>query len=77
MNNTNFNIKCKCGSMFNEDDFNKHFGRCEDFRKHFKNFDMQFGELLKTNSEPKENLLIIRALLKQYVGLLERKIIDQ
>ncbi len=67
-------IKCKCQGFFNEEQFSKHFGRCEEFRKYFKSFDAQFGELLKQNSEPKDNLLIIRVLLKQYVTLVERKI---
>ena len=67
-------VKCKCNQFFREEEFAQHFGRCEEFRRHFRNFDAQFGEMLKQNSEPKENLLIIRVLLKQYVSLLERKI---
>jgi len=67
-------IKCKCNVILSEEEFIKHFGKCEDFRKNFKNFDASFGELLKQYSEPKENLLIIRVLLKQYVLLLDRKI---
>lgn len=67
-------VKCKCNAFFTEEEFSKHFQRCDDFRKYFKNFDAQFGELLKQYSDPKENLLIIRVLLKQYVGVLEKKI---
>lgn len=67
-------VKCKCELILAEDEFIRHFSKCEEFRKHFKNFDAQFGELLKHHSEPKENLLIIRILLKQYVNLLDRKI---
>ena len=68
------NIKCKCSIMFKEEQFIKHFPSCKDFRISFKNFDQQFGELLKLHSDPKENLLIIRILLKQYISVVENKI---
>ncbi len=71
---SDYNIRCKCSNIYPEEDFTKHFGKCEEFRKYFKNFDATFGELLKQHSDPKENLLIIRVLLKQYVNLLEKKI---
>ena len=71
---SDYNIRCKCSIIYPEEDFTKHFGKCEEFRKYFKNFDATFGELLKQHSDPKENLLIIRVLLKQYVNLLEKKI---
>jgi hypothetical protein len=71
---SDFNVKCKCGIFFSEEMFNKHFPHCQEFRKVFKNFDMQFGELLKQFSEPKDNLLIMRVLLKQYLAVLENKI---
>jgi hypothetical protein len=71
---SDYNVRCKCTNIFTEEDFTRHFGKCEEFRKYFKNFDATFGELLKQHSEPKENLLIIRVLLKQYVTLLEKKI---
>jgi hypothetical protein len=67
-------VKCKCHNLLTEDEFTKHFPKCEDFKKYFKNFDTQFGELLKQHSDPKENLLIIRVLLKQYVLVLDKKI---
>lgn len=70
-------IKCKCGQLFKEADFEKHFSRCEGFKNYFKEFDSKFGDLLKRFSEEKENLFIIRILLKQYVGVLERKIKTQ
>jgi hypothetical protein len=60
--------------MLTEEEFIKHFTRCEDFKKNFKSFDTQFGELLKNYSDPKENLLIIRILLKQYINVLDAKI---
>jgi len=67
-------VKCKCNNLLLEEDFIKHFQKCEDFRKYFKIFDTQFGELLKQYAEPKENLLIIRVLLKQYVSVIDKKI---
>ncbi len=70
-------IKCKCEGYFKETEYTQHFPSCEEFRKYFKTFDCQFGELLKQHSDPKENLLIIRVLLKQYVGLIEKKIKNQ
>jgi hypothetical protein len=71
---SDFNVKCKCGLFFDEEAFSRHFSGCQEFRKVFKNFDMQFGELLKQFSEPKDNLLIMRILLKQYLAVLENKI---
>ena len=53
------NIQCKCGQIMNENDFRQHFSRCKEFKNNFKDFDNQFGELLKRYSEPKENLLIL------------------
>jgi hypothetical protein len=70
-------IKCKCLTLFSDEQFIRHFPSCKDFRQSFKNFDQQFGELLKQYSEPKENLLIIRILLKQYTGVVETKIRKQ
>jgi len=67
-------VKCKCQNIFSDDEFTKHFQKCEEFKKYFKDFDTKFGELLKQNSEPKENLLIIRIMLKQYVLVLDKKI---
>jgi hypothetical protein len=67
-------IKCACGNIFEENDFSQHFKHCKDFKKDFKNFDQNFSNLLKNNSEPKEKLLIIRFLLKQYVSVLGKKI---
>lgn len=67
-------IKCKCSTVLLEEDFVKHFTKCDEFKKTFKIFDAQFGELLKQYSDPKENLLIIRCLLKQYINVLDVKV---
>ena len=65
---------CECGEEFNEDDFAKHFGTCNDFKMQFKEFDQKFGELLKAYSEPKERLIIVKFLLKQYISVIEQKL---
>jgi hypothetical protein len=71
------NIKCKCNNYFNEDEFIAHFPSCPNFKIFFKDFDVKFGEILKTYSEEKENLFILRILLKQYTRVLEKKIKNQ
>ena len=68
------NIKCKCGRSMSEEEFYRHFQNCQDFKTTFRQFDSQFGQLLQSYSEPKENLVIIRLLLKQYITVLEKKI---
>jgi hypothetical protein len=67
-------VKCKCQNILLDDEFVGHFPRCEEFKKYFKTFDSEFGELLKRHAEPKENLLIIRVLLKQYLSVVEKRI---
>ena len=57
-----------------DSDFTSHFPRCNEFKISFREFDTEFGRLLKTYSEPKENLLIIRVLLEQYRNVLDAKI---
>lgn len=67
-------IRCKCGEVMSEEDFSTHFKKCPGFKKTFRKFDESFSSLLKTFSEPKDNLLIIRFLLKQYIRVLSKKI---
>ena len=67
-------IKCRCQNSFQESEFNKHFPMCREFKNYFKDFDIQFGDLLKRYSEEKENLFIVRLLLKQYTIVIEKKI---
>ena len=68
------NIICVCKKSMTEPEFKTHYSKCVDFINNFKNFDIQLGELLKSYSEPKENLFIIKFLLKQYINVLEKKI---
>lgn len=67
-------IRCKCDNMFDETDFIKHFPYCNTFQIYFNEFDTKFAKLLKGFTEDKENLFILRILLKQYTSLLEEKI---
>ena len=67
-------LKCVCGQQFLEEEFGKHYTQCSLFKQQFKEFDTKFGELLKQYSEPKENLLIIEFLLKQYINVIEKKL---
>ena len=67
-------LKCMCGETYNVSDFQNHFGKCQQFKAEFKDFDSKFGELLKAYSEPKEKLLIVRFLLKLYIAVIEKKL---
>jgi len=67
-------IRCKCNKSFVENEFAAHFARCLAFKNYFKEFDIEFGNILKKYSEEKTNLFILRILLKQYVVVLEKKI---
>lgn len=70
-------IKCRCSNQFTEIEFSAHFKRCDSFKQYFKEFDIKFGELLKTYSTEPENMFIIRILLKNYIQILEMKISSQ
>ena len=67
-------IKCMCGQQFSESEFLKHFRNCLQFKNEFKKFDSTLGELIKEYSQPKEKLLIVRFLLKQYIEVIGRKL---
>ncbi len=69
-------LPCACGKKFIENEFDKHYKSCELFKRHFKDFDTKFGELLRVYGEPKENLLTIKFLLKKYVEIIDKKIND-
>lgn len=67
-------VKCKCDQIFSEVEFTRHFPSCKSFMENFKNFDNQFNSILKPYAHEKENLFIIRILLKQYTLVVEKKI---
>lgn len=70
-------IKCKCNNSYPESEFTSHFSSCLSFKNYFKDFDIEFGNILKKYSEEKQNLFIIRILLKQYTNVIEKKIKNQ
>ncbi len=67
-------LTCSCGQQFSEEEFTKHYNTCQQFKHQFKEFDTKFGELLKSYSEPKERLLIVKFLLKQYIVVIDKKL---
>ena len=70
-----FKIICECNHSFTQEEFSKHFEECEDLNKCFNEFDSKFSSLLKQYSKPKERLLILYFLLKQYTKKIEGKLL--
>ena len=67
-------LTCACGQQFSEEEFGKHYSSCLPFRQKFKEFDIKFGDLLKSHCEPKERLLIVKFLLMQYIVVIDKKL---
>jgi len=67
-------IKCICDQKFSEEELAKHYLLCIPFKSQFKEFDSIFGKLLKSYSIPKERLLIVKFLLKQYANIIDKKL---
>ena len=67
-------IKCVCGIIFEISDFKKHFTECQKFKECFSDFDSQLSKFIKSNSKPKEQLLIIKFVFEQYIKILDKKI---
>lgn len=67
-------IRCKCLTDFDEETFKTHFSKCSKFKEAFREFDNEYGQLLKKYSQPPENLPILKFLLKQYINVIENKI---
>ena len=67
-------LECVCKQQFTEEEFARHYISCMLFKQQFKEFDSKFGELLKAYSEPKERLLIVKFLLKQYINVIDKKL---
>ena len=67
---------CECGEEFTEEEFKTHYSICNKFKISFKDFDSKLAQLLIENSKPKERLLIIKFLLKQYIFIIENKLKD-
>ena len=67
-------IKCICGVIFDISDFKNHFTECQQFKDCFGDFDDKLSKFIKSYSQPKEQLLIIKFLFKQYIKILDKKI---
>ena len=67
-------IKCVCGTIYEDNDFSNHIKKCEIFREAFSDFDNQISKLIKSYSHPKEQLVIIKFILQKYVKILDKKI---
>ena len=67
-------IKCICGTIFEENDFAQHIKKCEQFKEVFTDCDNKISKFIKSYSNPKEQLLIIKFILERYVNILDRKI---
>ena len=76
INKSKNNIKCECGIFFKAKAFKKHFKNCNLFIKKYIKFDYKISRLLGEYLLNKENLTLVRFLMKRYVKLIEKKIIE-
>ena len=67
-------IKCVCGTIYEISDFKNHFTQCPKFKECFTDFDDQLSKFIKSYSQPKEQLLIIKYVLNLYIKILDKKI---
>ena len=67
-------IKCICGTIYETKDFQNHFKECQQFKECFGSFDDKLSKLIKSYSEPKDQLFLIRFLFNQYIKILDKKI---
>ena len=70
-------IKCICGTIFEENDFAQHIKKCEQFKEVFTDFDNKISKFIKSYSNPKEQLLIIKFILERYYGRFENRFCRQ
>ena len=67
-------IKCVCGIIYDNNDFEQHIKDCDKFKEAFGEFDNKISQLIKDHSNPKKKLLIIKFILNRYIDILDRKI---
>ncbi len=67
-------IKCVCGTIYEITDFKKHFTKCQKFKECFGEFDDQLSKFIKSYSQPKEQLLLIKFVFQLYIKILDKKI---
>ena len=69
-------IKCTCGYFFKKKEFKKHFKRCPYFLDKFTKFDYKISRLIGQYLINKDNLNIVRFLMKRYIKIIDKKIIE-
>lgn len=69
-------FKCYCNNDFDEINFEKHFKKCKPFINKFEEFDKKITYLLQNYSEKKEDLINVKFLLKQFIKLINSKLVD-
>ena len=67
-------IKCVCGNIYENNDFRHHYKECAQFKEVFNDFDKKISKYIKSHSNPKEQLLLIKFIFERYVNILDRKI---
>ena len=45
-------IKCICGTIYEENDFGQHIKKCEQFKEVFTDFDNKISKFIKSYSNP-------------------------
>ena len=48
-------IKCVCGTIYENDDFGEHIKECEKFKEAFTDFDSKISKLIKIDDFKKDN----------------------
>ena len=66
-------IKCCCKNLFNKNQFENHFKKCELFKQKFKQFDTKLVLLLKEFKNI-EDLNYVKYLLKSFIKLIDSKL---
>ena len=67
-------IICVCGTIYEISEFKKHFTECQKFKECFSDFDDQLSKFIKSNSHPKEQLLLIKFVFELYIKKIDKKI---
>ena len=67
-------IICVCGTIYEISEFKKHFTECQKFKECFSDFDDQLSKFIKSNSQPKEQLLLIKFVFGLYIKIIDKKI---
>ena len=69
-----FDVINICGNIYENNDFRHHYKECAEFKEVFNDFDKKISKYIKSHSNPKEQLLLIKFIFERYVNILDRKI---